>query len=76
MRALIFVALFALVTLAVATPAEAAPPRVQKCWWIINGPTLFNRVCVDSTSTECTVYQETWTWEGGYRKKCYPGPVY
>lgn len=70
MRVLLVLALLA-PSLA-ATPAAAAPPSVEECWWVVDGPSIYSRFCVDSSDPDCPVYHERWYWEGGYRKTCYP----
>jgi len=71
MRPILLLAFAVILLPFVVEPAAAKPPTVDRCVWIINGPTLFNRVCADTSDTDCPAYQESWTWEGGYRKRCY-----
>ena len=69
----LWIVLLALVlTVTVTAPAAQAwdPGIAGKCVWIINGPTLFSRVCVNPSDKACPVYTERWTWEGGYSKTC------
>jgi hypothetical protein len=73
MRALLIVVSLLVAALPIATPVAAKPiPDVDgECVWVINGPTIFSRYCVEPEGRKCRVYHEQWYWEGGYSKTCY-----
>lgn len=67
MRTLALLVALPLALLATAPPQAAA---WEPCFWIMNGPTFYDRACIHPTDPDCLVERERWFWEGGYSRTC------